>query len=643
MRNIYKIFAAALFCILAATSCNFLEVVPPETMEIEDTMKDKDRAEAFLYSCYEGTTSLYKQRLLRSFVSSTDEYGLPTAWGVNSQRNAWGLVNAGEVWTPAWDVCYTYIGKTNLFLKLLGEYTPAHSTESDIARWKAECSFLLGFYHYYLLESYGPIPIQDHFYSNSTPKEDFPGRSHYDYCVDRIVAWLDDAAQNGLPDYIAIDSELGRATVTAAKALKARVLLYAASPMWNGEAPASIKAWKNKNYETPGYGMELVSSKYDENKWERALTACQEAIAFAEGEGRRELFTLDYAEQRRAAEDVELPDIPGASDEFKKYVSLMSYLMVTVETDGNKEIIWGSSYPATINYYLDWENTALPHAVTTYNGAATGGRSGVSPFLYSIEHFYTENGKLPARDNAFYPESEWFESAGLSRGEIIKLNDKREPRFYAWFGFDGAEIGSKLKSGKPLVANMRNKEQQGYNPSKDNDLNITGYLCKKWIQPNLTWNSSTNTTNTRTVPFPVIRLAELYLNIAECYAAKGQTKEALDNLNKVRERAGIPALTAADLTSDMPLMEWIRNERFVELWGEGHRYFDLRRWCIAPKYLKAGLREGLNFTIENPSFEELNRRTLVNQNFVWNDRMYFQPIYTNELYSNPQLVQAPGY
>lgn len=159
----------------------------------------------------------------------------------------------------------------------------------------------------------------------------------------------------------------------------------------------------------------------------------------------------------------------------------------------------------------------------------------------------------------------------------------------------------------------------------------------------MTWNSSTNTTNTRTVPFPVIRLAELYLNIAECYAAKGQTQEALDNLNKVRERAGIPALTTADLTSDMPLMEWIRNERFVELWGEGHRYFDLRRWCIAPKYLKAGLREGLNFTIENPSFEELNRRTLVNQNFVWNDRMYFQPIYTNELYSNPQLVQAPGY
>ena len=40
--------------ILCLSGCNFLEVVPPETMEIEDTMKDKTRAEAFLYTCYEG-------------------------------------------------------------------------------------------------------------------------------------------------------------------------------------------------------------------------------------------------------------------------------------------------------------------------------------------------------------------------------------------------------------------------------------------------------------------------------------------------------------------------------------------------------------------------------------------------------------
>lgn len=641
--NIIKTAIAAIFGLCSLPSCNFLDVVPPQTMEIEDAIKDKDRAEGFLYSCYESTATLYKQRLLRSFISSTDEFGLPSAWGVSSQRNAWGLVNAGEVWDPIWNVCYTSIGKTNLFLKLLNEYTPTHSTPEDIRRWRAEGDFLLAMYHFLLLEAYGPIPIMDHHYPNSTAKNEFPGRSHFDYCVDRIVAWLDHAAENGLPDYISVSSELGRATATAAKALKARVLLYAASPLWNGGAPNVIKNWVNTAYETPGYGNKLVSADYDPAKWDRAMRACEEALEFAQIEGKRELYSLFESESKREAEDVALPDIPGASEDLKKYVNLMSYLMCTVETDGNKEFIWGSTLPAKMNYYLDWENTCLPHAITTYNGAATGGRSGVSPFLYSIEHFYTESGKLPAKDKDFYPEDEWFESASLSRNEIIKLNDRREPRFYAWFAFDGAELGSKLSAGQPLIVNMRNKDKQGYNPGKDNDLNVTGYLCKKWVSPNLTWNSSNNTTNTNTVPFPVIRLAELYLDLAECYAAKGDVEKTLEQLNVIRLRAGVPALEESDVTADMPLMEWVRNERFVELWGEGHRYFDLRRWCMAPQYLKEGVREGLNFQHENPSFEELNRRVTVNQRFVWNDRMYFQPIESAEMYSNPQLVQAPGY
>ena len=67
---------------------------------------------------------------------------------------------------------------------------------------------------------------------------------------------------------------LSRADATICKSLKARVLLYAASPLWNGSL--FYPNWRNTNYETPGYGMELVSNKYDPAKWERALTACKE-------------------------------------------------------------------------------------------------------------------------------------------------------------------------------------------------------------------------------------------------------------------------------------------------------------------------------------------------------------------------------
>ena len=645
-----KIFAKLLCATLAmgaASSCNFLDVVPPESMEIDDTMKDKDRAEAFLYRCYEGIPSVYGQHLVRSFMSSADEFGLPDAWGVQSQQYAWGTINPGKVDFSVWENMYSSLGSVNNFLRLVDMYTPAHSTAEDIRRWKAECYFLLGFYHFFLLESYGPIPLVDHYYSSTTDKKDFPGRSHFDYCVTQICEWLDYAAANGLPDVINDSQELGRATTVAAKALKARVLLYAASPLWNGEAPESIRQWRNTNYETPGYGTELVSGTYDRSKWERAREACIEAIALAEGLGNRALYTLEDGERKRESENVSLPDIPGASFEVRQYASMMQYLSATTETDGNRETIFGVVLPTSdswTSYFLDWENTCLPQSIIKVNGAMQGGRSGISPYLYTAEHFYTVNGKLPKNDSDYYKESEWFQSAGQSRPEIIKLNDLREPRFYAWISFDGAEYGSKLSGGSRLIVNMRDHNKQGYNPSKDNDLNITGYLCRKFVSPNVTKNSASGSTNTKNTPHPVIRLAELYLDLAECYAALGDNANAITNLNVIRERAGVPALTASDVNADMTMMDWVRNERFIELWGEGHRYFDLRRWCIAPQYLKAGAREGLNYRVVDPTFEELNQRvTLTNQPFVWYDRMYFIPVASSEVDSNPQLVQAPGY
>ena len=86
-----------------------------------------------------------------------------------------------------------------------------------------------------------------------------PGRSHYDACVEYIAKKLDQAA-NLLPDKREL-SDAGRADATICKCIKARILLYAASPLWNGSF--YDKSWKNSKYETPGYGNELVSSQYE--------------------------------------------------------------------------------------------------------------------------------------------------------------------------------------------------------------------------------------------------------------------------------------------------------------------------------------------------------------------------------------------
>lgn len=226
------------------------------------------------------------------------------------------------------------------------------------------------------------------------------------------------------------------------------------------------------------------------------------------------------------------------------------------------------------------------------------------------------------------------------------MHAKREARFYAWIVFDGTQYSSKINNGNPLWINLKNTNTNGYNTSNTRNCAGSGYLSKKFIDPNIYFGA--DGTRQHTAPRrPLIRMAELYLNLAECYAALDNEGEALANLNEIRRRAGISELTGSDVTGSMTLTDWVRNERFVELFEEGHRYYDLRRWAIAPQMLKAGMRYGLDGLRVNPSFEEFNKPTLVNQPFKWDDKLYLMPVWSrsdmDELYSNPQLVQAPGY
>lgn len=315
----------------------------------------------------------------------------------------------------------------------------------------------------------------------------------------------------------------------------------------------------------------------------------------------------------------------------------MRYAVSTRESEGNKEIIWGLSNQ--FDFYSRYPLRILKKSDGTWHT----GYSGVSPTLYTFEHFYTANGKLPEKDLDFTPSSEWFESAGISsREDIIKLNVGREPRFYAWMAFDGGDYGTKFAAGSPLKLEMRNSEMHGYNPSLFNrDHSVTGFLTQKFVDPVTEFYTAGGSTSGTSAPTILFRLAELYLNVAECHAALGNTQEAIDALNPVRERAGIPKLTLADITNNMTIKDWVHNERFVELWNEGHRFFDVRRWAEGAKYFGANKREGLNAEVQSPTFEEFNKRTTVDAPYVWENRMYLNPVFYNEVYKNPQWYKHP--
>ena len=419
--------------------------------------------------------------------------------------------------------------------------------------------------------------------------------------------------------------------------------MYKRQDLWNGKFP--YPDWKNKNFETPGYGKELVSQVYDPDKWERALTACKDALEWAEGEGGCGLMTTKESAILMGNQGLNLGelDVPvdGVTEEFKKHVYLMRYLVTSRYSDGNREMIWGLADDGGVVM------ASLPvHVVKVDGGPWRSGYSGYSPLLNSVERFYTKEGELPriaANKGTFAEEDSWYESAGRSNADIIKLNTNREPRFYAWLSFDGDQYSPRISGGKPLVLNLKKGEAQGWNRTEfARDHCVTGYMSKKFIQPDLNWGTNWSN-NEKSYPRPLFRLAELYLSVAECLAALDRPKEALTYLNVVRERAGIPDVTE-EMLNDMPAMDWIRNERFVELWGEGLRYYDARRWMIAPEVFAAGVRKGLNMEqVEEPTFEELNQPVIVNQDYKWENRMYLAPIFANETYKNPQMVQAPEY
>lgn len=224
-------------CCLA--SCNYLDVIPPAQADFEDTMKDEEATLSFLYTCY-GYVPRSTPYHYHAFELSTDEIVAPYSYSNWQQQVAWGTISPSysnswggddmNIWTPS----YNWLGYVHHFLSLIDELQPVGVTAEDKEMYKAECYFLEAYYHFRVLQAFGPCPIIPAKVDPNITSKDIPGRSHFDACIDFIVGKLDDAARPGVLPAVRTTRELGRATSTIAKALKARVLLYAASPLWNG-------------------------------------------------------------------------------------------------------------------------------------------------------------------------------------------------------------------------------------------------------------------------------------------------------------------------------------------------------------------------------------------------------------------------
>lgn len=666
IKNIFTSVLVTTVMGLGTSSCDYLDVVPVEQPSVDNTMDNYTQALGYLYQCYRGVTQPLAADWAQGFnvnnsqpipgsyqsdlTSTTDEWmmddvqfnqgPLARALYTNSVSGAnnYNEYNVYNIWMAS---TFVFLEKLETLGIPKGIVTPEEAKE-----WKAEANFLIAYYHYCLLRRYGPIAIVDKRLPMNAPISSFPGRMHYDYCVDWICNKLDEAAKD-LP--VRRESAyVGRATSLICKALKARILLYAASPLFNGQFP--FPEWTNK-VETPGYGTELISKTYDPQKWERAKKASEEALALALGEGQRSLYTGGGAETDAMVKVSYFP-VDNLDENFIRKVLTMRNVVCAKESEGNHEQVWASPdltagkvfiYRARMPHNVVPKSTSLPQGYTS-------GFHMLGVTLPFTNRFMTKNGLQPENDPEF-PEEEWMKSAGYKddgeklRSHIINLFKNREPRFYAWISFDGGDYGTLMYNGqRPVYMNMLSSAAQGYNPASPRETCPTGIGTQKWIDPkaNVTLLGNENFFYS---PRALIRLAELYLNLAECNAELGNVTAALENINIIRRRAGVKELTADMVTSSgKSIVEWARDERSVELFDELQRYFDIRRWCKG-EYIANGMRTGLAAYIGNPTFEQYNTISQPNnaQIYQWDDRMYLYPIADKELYSNPQFVQSPGY
>lgn len=632
-----------LFTVFFLSSCSdYLNIIPDKAQEIELMFERKEAAYKALATCYHYLPQ--EDGVYSTYAFASDELTTPIAKETPGVEMMRGKQNADNPLMGLWHDTYPYgrmqeslfkaIRACNIFIENIDLVKDMKTEEKET--WKAEAIFLKAYYHFLLFRQYGPIPIIDENLPITASVEEVRiKRKPVDEVVDYIVSTIDKSIEH-LPARLTSSNELGRIDKVIALSIKSRVLLYAASPLFNGNA-AFYDTFKDKD------GVRLFNSTFDKEKWKKALDAAEVAIQSATANG---LKMYEYNNN--------VPSFDSVDYRQPEVKALYNYRYMFTDP-WNSELIWGSSDP--VNNGDWWSLQAASMMINPEASSQAAAWQWVSPTIQAAEAYYTKNG-LPIEEDITFKYSNRFSLARVtdadkyhvmpSGGSIImipNLHLGREPRFYASIGFDK---GIYRTWGQKWNLLMKKGETYGRR-GNTNDYVITGYVLKKVCHPDSEGDSYTKL---KTYPWPLIRLAELYLNYAEAYNEYyGPDQKVYDALNKIRVRSGVPtveeawenplfAKTVNKHKSTDGLREIIKQERRIELGFEGHRNFDVRRWKEGDKYFNQAVT---GWSVDGTSTGTFYIVKAVGQRSFITPRDYLHPIKYSEIIVNSNLVQNPGW
>lgn len=523
-----------------------------------------------------------------------------------------------------WSQAYKGIYYANLVLANIDK-VPAKSGY-NLDMMKGEALFMRAYIYANLVRGFGGVPIVKEPFSDYTQSEAMQiGRSNIGDCLDFILADLEEATSL-LPETVS-SSNLGRATKWAAVALKARICLHVASPLY----------------------ADRTVNTLDVNQYKGDRAALYQKA-------------LDYAKQVIDSKQYSLIDCNVGS------VSEIADKYHTIAITNNEEMIFTKQFASS----KVTNQVNLQHGPNGYHNW-----SGTTPTQDFVMHFEMEDGSL--------------NSALTKVGDSQKGNPylNREPRFYASVGYDGAVWGRQraadgyaldptplgnlqcgiyeLTDGANVTVNLPDGTTLSFKgvygcdtrqgPIEDWNGSWTAYYEKKLVDTSIDAQNFP-----QLCPYPYIRLAEMYLVAAEASIELNKLDDAATYIDAIRARIGRPDTKSTlavrkQSLSQSDMREFLRQERRTELCFEDSRYYDVRRWMIADKSGNKAL-SGMTVFARLKSGKTANRPYVKNEetwdyyyyvrslsfreNRKWDNKMYFAPIKRDEINRNSNLVQNPG-
>ena len=476
-----KKYCLILIIIFSSCEQDYLDVVPDNIPTIGLAFNNRATALNFLATCY--TYIPEHANVVQNFsMLAGDEiwYYAENDFYMNNEtsfRLAKGMQNVSNPYLNYWEggrgaphSLFNALRDCNIFLENLVAVPGLE--EDERLRWLDEVKVLKAFYHFWLMQMYGPIPIVENNISvGASAEETNVFRDPVDDVVNYLVQLLDEVIEgDNLPGVINyIYTEQGRVTMPVAKALKAKVLVLNASPIFNGNTDFSSLV--------DSQGNSLVNQTYDSQKWVLAKDALYDAIESAESNGHQ---LYEFSQQ-----------IPINGELSEQVIQELSQRAAITEPY-NSEIIWayGPEWSGDLQMWCQPRWSADHSALFGFT------KKSHAPTLNMVETFYTNNGvpideditwnygsrydvvSTPLLDDNNENYHEFYIEDNYSTS---KLHTYREPRFYSTIGFDGGKWFSLETTNINNIPYLDAKAGALSGKQGFEIYSITGYFAKKLV------------------------------------------------------------------------------------------------------------------------------------------------------------------